>query len=113
MGSRLAAEHEIIVSTQVMVEVRSAVIRKLTPPLSPADTRAALEALAAFEVVDADPDLVLDAHELAGRERLAWFDALILEAAIRSGCDVLYSEDFTHGRRYDGLTVQNPFQQRW
>lgn len=106
---KLATEHEIVVSTQVMIELRSVLTRKFTPPLSPSDTRIALEVLSAFEVVATYSSLVLDAHELATRERLSWFDALILESAIRSGCDVLFSEDFDHQRRFGTLTVLNPF----
>ena len=68
----------------------------------------ALAALSAFEVVATDTNLVLDAHELPVAERLSWFDALIVEAAIRSRCDVLYSEDLAHGRRFGALTVCNP-----
>ena len=41
---------------------------------------------------------------------LSWrIDALILKAAIRGHCDVLYSEGFADGRQYGGLTVRNPF----
>ena len=36
-------------------------------------------------------------------------DALIAEAAIRSRCSILFSEDFSHGRRIAGLLVINPF----
>lgn len=50
----------------------------------------------------------LDAHELAQRQQLNWFDALIAEAALRSRCDVLYSEDFNHGGRIGGLQLINP-----
>lgn len=109
---RLATEHEIVVSAQVMSELRSVVIRKFAPPLSPSDTRIALEVLSAFEAVGAHASLVLDAHELAIREHLSWFDALILESAIRSRCDVLFSEDFDHQRRFGTLTVLNPFLER-
>jgi len=52
--------------------------------------------------------LVLDAHQLAGREQPSWFDALIAEATIRSRCSILFSEDFSHGRRIAGLVVINP-----
>ena len=48
-----------------------------------------LEALSGFEVVSTDANLVLDAHQLAEREQLSWFDALIAETAIRSRCAVL------------------------
>jgi len=47
----LAREHEIVVSTQVLIELRSVLTRKLKPALSWQDTRAALMALAEFDVV--------------------------------------------------------------
>ncbi|MFN7896932.1 MAG: hypothetical protein ACK5Q6_12430 [Cyanobacteriota bacterium] len=52
--------------------------------------------------------LVLDAHQLAGRDQPSWFDALIAEATIRSRCSIPFSEDFSHGRRIAGLVVINP-----
>ena len=108
----VAVEHEIVVSTQVLIEFRSVLTRKLLPPLSSADIRLALEILSAFEVVPTHVAVVLDAHELAESEQLPWFDALIVEAALRSHCGVLYSEDFSHGRRIGALTVCNPFVER-
>ena len=104
----LAEDHEIVVSTQVLIELRSVLTRKFKPAFSPADTLRALEAVATFEVVASDQHLVLDAHELALREQLSWFDALIVEAAIRSGCEVLYSEDLTHGKQYADVRACNP-----
>lgn len=107
---QLAEDHDIVVSTQVMIELRAVLTYKLKPAFSPQDIRVALSALAAFEVVDAHADMVLDAHELAMTEQLSWFDALIAEAALRSRCEVLYSEDFSHGRVIgESLLVQNPF----
>jgi predicted nucleic acid-binding protein len=106
----LAADHQIVVSTQVLVELRSVLTRKFQPPFDAASTEAALLALAAFEVVPTDTNLVLDAHALAHREQLSWFDALIVEAATRSRCTILYSEDLTHGRRYGELEVRNPLR---
>jgi predicted nucleic acid-binding protein len=46
---------------------------------------------------------------LARDHSLAFYDALILAAAIKAGCETLYSEDFQHGRRFGDLTVVNPF----
>lgn len=107
----LAAQHEIVLSTQVMIELRSVLTRKLQPAFSAADTRAVLATLTAFEVVGTHPNLVLGAHALAASEHLSWFDALIAEAALRARCDVLYSEDFNHGQVIGGcLRVQNPFR---
>lgn len=107
----IAGAHDIVLSTQVLIELRAVLTRKLKPPISAMDTRLALNALAAFEVLSTNSAVVLDAHELATQEQLSWFDALIVEAAIRSRCDVLYSEDLSHGRKFGGLTVCNPFLQ--
>lgn len=105
-----ASEYDIVISTQVLIELRSVVTRKLKSALSWQDTQDALEALSGFEVVPANANLVLDAHELAGIEKLSWFDALIVEAAIRANCARLYSEDLDHGRRFGDMVVENPFR---
>jgi predicted nucleic acid-binding protein len=104
----ITVQHEVVVSTQVLIELRSVATRKLQPPLAAGQIAALLEALSGFEVVTTDQHLVLDAHQLALREQLSWFDALIAEAAIRSCCSILFSEDFGHGRRFAGLEINNP-----
>ena len=63
----LALEHDIVISTQVLIELRAVLTSKLKPALSWHDTRAALEAPATFEVVPVNASLVLDAHELPCR----------------------------------------------
>jgi predicted nucleic acid-binding protein len=104
----LAENHEIVISTQVLIELRAVVSKKLLPPLGDGEISALLAALAGFEVVSTEVNLVLDAHQLALRHQLSWFDALIAEAAIRSGCSVLFSEDFQHGSAIGALQVINP-----
>ena len=104
----VVAEHEVVISTQVLIEFRSVVSRKLQPPLGPTQTHDLLEALSGFEVISTDEHLVLDADHLAITEHLSWFDALIAEAALRSSCSVLYSEDFGHGRTIQELRCHQP-----
>ena len=106
----VASKHQIVLSTQVLIEFRAVLTRKLKPPLTHSDTRLALHALASFEVLTTDTQFVLDAHELAELEQISWFDALIVEAAIRGRCDLLFSEDFGHGRKFGHLTVCNPLE---
>ncbi len=107
----VAQEHDIVVSTQVLIELRAVLGGKFKPPIPHADIRNALDMLCTLEVVGTDATLVQDAHELAAAEQLSWFDALIAEAAIRSRCTVLYSEDLAHGRRFGDLTVCNPLRE--
>lgn len=106
--AEVIADHEVVISTQVLIELRSVASRKLQPALGDQQITALLQALAGFEVFGTDANLILDAHQLAIREQLSWFDALIAEAAIRSRCALLFSEDFSHGRRIAGLEVVNP-----
>ena len=42
-------------------------------------------------------------------DQLSHWDALIVEAAVESGADVLCSEDFQAGRSYQGVLVEDPF----
>lgn len=106
---QLAEEHDLVISTQVLIELRSVLSRKLQPALPAEAVGKVLTALTAFEVISTHANTVLDAHLLAQAHQLAWFDALIAEAALRSHCAILYSEDFSHGQRLgESLLVQNP-----
>lgn len=50
------------------------------------------------------------AVELAKRYGMPIYDATIAASALEAGCEILYSEDFQHGQKLDGLTVLNPFR---
>jgi predicted nucleic acid-binding protein len=59
--------------------------------------------------IHSSPGLFIRALDLARRDQLSWYDALIVAAALQGGCTILYSEDLQHGRRFGDLTIQNPF----
>ena len=46
---------------------------------------------------------------LARDHSLAFYDALIVAAALEAGCDTLFTEDMQHGRKFGDLTIVNPF----
>lgn len=54
-------------------------------------------------------DLHIAARALAEDHGLAFYDALIVAAALEAGCDTLFSEDMQHGRSIGGLAIVNPF----
>ncbi|MFY9845512.1 MAG: PIN domain-containing protein [Terriglobales bacterium] len=60
-------------------------------------------------MVHSSPGLFTRALDLARRDQLSWYDSLIVAAAIQGDCEVLYSEDMQHGRRFGDLVIQNPF----
>jgi predicted nucleic acid-binding protein len=77
--------------------------------LNPADAAAAVRALAPTVSVVEDAALVLLAVAAAERWQISLGDALIVEAARRSGAATLLSEDLQHGMDFDGVRVQSPF----
>jgi predicted nucleic acid-binding protein len=46
---------------------------------------------------------------LARDHCFAFYDALIVAAALETGCNTLHSEDLQDGRALAGLTIVNPF----
>lgn len=99
----------VVLSAQVLQEFYAITTRKLQPALSPAQAQAQVERLASFEVVGSSAASVLEATRLAQRHQLQWWDALILEAALRAQADLLVTEDGQHGQRFGKLTLENPF----
>ncbi|HEY9126974.1 MAG TPA: PIN domain-containing protein [Acidobacteriaceae bacterium] len=59
--------------------------------------------------------MTLELHEqgisIARRTGYTIYDSLIVSAAIRAGCTILYSEDMQHGQKIDGLMIVNPFRE--
>jgi len=55
-------------------------------------------------------DLNRQARRLASEIGFSFYDALIVAAAIKAGCQTLYSEDMQHGRTVGSVTITNPFR---
>lgn len=94
-------------SVQVLQEYFAAAIDKLG--LSATDARSRIEILSHLDVVSLNAEDVLSAIDLHRLHQLSIWDALIVRAALVSGCHTLFSEDLQHGRRFDRLEVVNPF----
>jgi predicted nucleic acid-binding protein len=54
-------------------------------------------------------DDILAAIDLHRLHSFSFWDALIVRSAHRARCRTLFTEDFQHGRRIDGLEIINPF----
>lgn len=96
-------------STQVLQEFYVVATRKFKPPLSSADARNIVALYGTWDVVEVDLALILAASQLEEADALSFWDALIVEAARRSGADTLVSEDLQDGRVIAGVRIQNPF----
>ena len=107
--ARASSRGTVAISTQVLVEFFNISTAKLKPGLSHQAASEMLERLCEFQVVSSTGQGVLEATKLVQRYKLQWWDALILEAAVRAGADILLSEDGQHGQRFGKLVVHNPF----
>jgi predicted nucleic acid-binding protein len=96
-------------STQVLQEFYAVVTRKFKPPMPLAKARAIVAAYGEWCDVATEPQLIVAASRLEEEHTLSFWDALIVQAAIRAGADRLVSEDLQDGRRIGALTIANPF----
>ena len=105
--STASASGDAMVSTQVLIELFNVLTRKQQMPAANAQTLIA--AYTGWSVVPSDLTLVTAAIEKSTQHQLAIWDAMVIEAALRGGAQTLYTEDLTHGQRFDAITVVNPF----
>lgn len=103
----LAAARSGVLSTQVMQEFFVVATRKLG--LDPLKAKSILAGFGNFEVVEVAPRLVYDAIDCSVIERLSFWDALIVVSAENAACELLATEDLTHGRVLRGVRVASPF----
>jgi predicted nucleic acid-binding protein len=96
-----------VLSTQVLQEYFATVTRKLGVAAEVA--RRKTEIFGRLDVVMPAVSDILGAIDLHRLHGLAFWDALVVRAALVSGCSRLYSEDLQAGQRFEGLEVVNPF----
>lgn len=98
-----------VLSTQVLQEFYVNATRKLAEPLPAEVARAQVRDFARLPLIRADEVMILAAIERHLRMRFSFWDALVVEAALRAGAGRLLTEDLQHGQKIEGLTVENPF----
>jgi predicted nucleic acid-binding protein len=98
-------------STQVLQEFYSVATRELRPVMSHKEARQLVVDYSEWCVMNTDPQLLVSASVLCERYRVSWWDALVIEAALRTGSTALLSEDLQDGQQFGSLTVRNPFRE--
>jgi predicted nucleic acid-binding protein len=109
---RLWASGQGCLSVQVLQEFFVTVTRKIPHPMSGAEAEALVRDLAGWTVFAPDEDDVLAAIALHRRTGVSFWDAMILDSAAATGCEVIWSEDLNAGQEYEGVGVENPFDGR-
>jgi predicted nucleic acid-binding protein len=97
-------------STQILQEFYVVATRKFDPPLTRGAAREIVALYGSWSLVEIDLPLILTASQLEEQHRLSFWDALVVEAARRSGATRLVTEDLQDGRRIGGVRIENPFR---
>lgn len=101
-----------VISTQVVNEYLNVLLKKRKLDRAEANTLARA-LMATCDVAPVTPDITELAMHIGECCRIGHWDALIVAAALATGCDTLYSEDLQDGQVFEEqLTVSNPFARR-
>ena len=105
-----AADKQAIISYQVVQEFINVALRGFRLAIIRSDLESfVLTALFPMMAISSSPALLIEALRLQVENQLAWYDSLIVAAALHGGCKILYSEDMQHGRRFGNLVIHDPF----
>ncbi len=96
-----------VISTQVLQEFFMVTTKKLKQDKN-AMHKVVYE-LSQMQVVNSDTKLVLFAIQIAIKYHLTLWDALMIGAAKRVNCEIMYSEDLNDGQIIEGVKIVNPF----
>jgi len=98
-----------VLSTQVLGEFFVVVTRKIQFPIPVDQVAEVVNLLSILPVVEIDLKLVRQAIAVHEDLQISYWDALIVTAAARVGCQKILSEDLNAGQSYCGVRVENPF----
>lgn len=98
-----------VLSTQTLQEFYVNATRKLDEPLPLEVAAEQVRDFSLLPLVRVDEAMIFAATERNRNMSISFWDALIVEAALRAGADRLLTEDLQHGQVMDGLRVENPF----
>jgi predicted nucleic acid-binding protein len=97
-------------SVQVLGEFFNVVTRHIPQPMSSDEALEIIDMLSIMPVQEIDLTMVKRAIDTHKTYKISYWDSLILSAAERAGCTMLFSEDLSDGQTYQNILVRNPFK---
>ncbi len=98
-----------VISTQVLSEFFVTVTQKIKTKLSAGAARKEILLFNYLEIIEIDYSCIVHAIDISINNQLSYWDSLIIAAAQKAGCSILYTEDLNAGQKFDRLIVSNPF----
>lgn len=105
--ARLFEEQNGALSVQVLAEFYAVAIRKLG--MKAEEAEAVITDLGSWTIHRPGHANLIRTSRIHLRHKIAWWDSQILNSAMELECRVLWTEDFTDGKRFGALTVRSPF----
>jgi len=106
-------DHTGCISNQVVQEFLSVATKKFSVPLTASDSKMYLsKVLTPLCQVFADIDLYIRSVDIMERWDYSLYDSMIIAAALKAECTILYSEDLKDQEVIQDLTIVNPFTQK-
>jgi predicted nucleic acid-binding protein len=96
-------------SVQVLQEFFVTVTRKVPRPLSIDEAADHIREFALWKMFSPVADDVLAAIVLHKQAKLNFWDAMVVQAAAQTECDILWTEDLSDGQLMRGVHIRNPF----
>jgi predicted nucleic acid-binding protein len=107
----LLARDDGALSVQVLQEFYVRATRPTrSHPLSHESAVGLVSAWTRFKIQEITLSILTGALEIKAAHGFSYWDSLIIAAARALGCRILYSEDMSHGRQVEGITIINPFR---
>ncbi|MHB0989513.1 MAG: PIN domain-containing protein [Bellilinea sp.] len=96
-------------SLQILQEFYVSVTRKIAHPIDRQDARQIVADLAQWKIHTPTVDDLLQAIDIQHTHQFSFWDAMVIQSAVRLGCRALASEGLTHGQIIAGVEIFNPF----
>ena len=110
-AEKLLDDDDGALSVQVLQEFYVQATRKSRADPSPHEIAVGLIGTwPRFKVQEISLPILTGALEIRAKEGFSYWDSAIIAAARALGCRELYSEDMSHGREIDGVTIIDPFR---
>jgi predicted nucleic acid-binding protein len=109
--NELLTEGSAAISSQVVQEFLNVALKKFSTQLPTTELDAVMDDIL-VPLCSHYPSIEFyqRALKLFSTNSLNLYDALIIQAAIDLGCDILYSEDLQDGQQFGKLRIVNPFK---
>lgn len=99
------------ISIQVIQEFFNVATKKFKKPMSVLAAKEYLDKVfMQLNIVYPGAEFISTGLDIAATTKYSFYDSLIISAALKAGCSVLYSEDMQHDQQIQNLSIVNPFK---